>query len=397
MNNTPSVIRVRSIDILRAITMFLMIFVNDLWTSSGVPKWMLHAKAGEDYLGLSDIVFPLFLFIVGLSIPFAVANRRSKGDSDGRILLHVFIRSFSLIIMGVYMVNREYMYAEGIPFSRHIWSLLMATGMVLIWMDWKRTGLSPKLYRTFQAIGLLLMIYIAAIYQGGSDGSVWMKPYWWGILGLIGWAYLANSLVYVLSKGRIVGLVISLLFFTALNIADAASLIPSLGAFRFLGVLVSGSTPVLTAAGLLASVILIRSLEKQSATRFFMWMAILSVVFLVYGFALRPLWGISKLSGSPSWVGICSAMGFAFIGFFYWMADVKGVSSWAKIIAPAGTATLTCYMLPYFIYPVRSLGNLVLPELWRVGLLGIVLSLIFAWLVIWVTGWFEKKKFKLKL
>ena len=57
--------RIGSIDILRALTMFLMLWVNDFPTLSKVPKWLNHASYKEDYLGFSDIIFPLFLFIVG--------------------------------------------------------------------------------------------------------------------------------------------------------------------------------------------------------------------------------------------------------------------------------------------------------------------------------------------
>jgi len=59
MNYTHST-RLSSIDILRALTMFFMVFVNDLWTLFDVPKWLQHAKASEDYLGFSDIISPLF-------------------------------------------------------------------------------------------------------------------------------------------------------------------------------------------------------------------------------------------------------------------------------------------------------------------------------------------------
>ena len=52
--------RLASIDILRAITMVLMIWVNDFWTLTNIPKWLQHANATEDYLGFSDIIFPLF-------------------------------------------------------------------------------------------------------------------------------------------------------------------------------------------------------------------------------------------------------------------------------------------------------------------------------------------------
>ena len=81
--------RVAAIDIFRALTMFLMIFVNDLWTLHDIPEWLLHAKADEDKMGLSDWVFPGFLFIVGLSIPFAITARKKKGDSGLLILKHI--------------------------------------------------------------------------------------------------------------------------------------------------------------------------------------------------------------------------------------------------------------------------------------------------------------------
>ena len=62
--------RLASIDVLRAITMLLMIFVNDLELDERVPRWLEHAKEGEDRLGLADTVFPAFLFIVGIFFVF---------------------------------------------------------------------------------------------------------------------------------------------------------------------------------------------------------------------------------------------------------------------------------------------------------------------------------------
>ena len=63
--------RIASIDILRALTMVLMIFVNDLWSLKDTPAWLGHVASGVDGIGLADTVFPAFLFIVGMSIPFA--------------------------------------------------------------------------------------------------------------------------------------------------------------------------------------------------------------------------------------------------------------------------------------------------------------------------------------
>src|SRR3990170_1575719 len=89
---------IASIDILRALTMVLMIFVNDLWSLKDIPLWLEHVPRDADGMGLADVVFPAFLFIVGMSLPFAVSSRAKKGDSDLRIAWHIIVRSVSLII-----------------------------------------------------------------------------------------------------------------------------------------------------------------------------------------------------------------------------------------------------------------------------------------------------------
>src|SRR5690606_13399767 len=185
--------RLASIDILRAITMVLMIWVNDFWTLTEVPKWLEHASHGEDYLGFSDIIFPLFLFIVGLSIPFAIKSRWDKGHSFGEIGKHILIRSFSLLLIGLFMVNYETAYDAGISIGKYFWGILMALAIFLIWTDWKKSPVSTKWQLPLQILGFLVLLFLAMIYEGGASGEYWMRPQWWGILGLIGWAYLVNA------------------------------------------------------------------------------------------------------------------------------------------------------------------------------------------------------------
>lgn len=72
---TPFASRLTSIDAFRALTLLLMIWVNDFWTLEGIPGWLGHAEAAEDRMGFSDVIFPAFLFIVGLSVPIAIQNR----------------------------------------------------------------------------------------------------------------------------------------------------------------------------------------------------------------------------------------------------------------------------------------------------------------------------------
>ena len=54
--------------------------------------------------------------------------------------------------------------------------------------------------RVVRAIGAVILLLAAIVYQGsGEERQLFeMTTQWWGILGLIGWAYLVGSLVYTL-------------------------------------------------------------------------------------------------------------------------------------------------------------------------------------------------------
>ena len=74
-----------------------MIWVNDFWTLKSIPKWLKHAATGEDYLGFSDVIFPWFLFVMGMSIPFAFEDRIKKGETIIVMWAHIVLRSIALI------------------------------------------------------------------------------------------------------------------------------------------------------------------------------------------------------------------------------------------------------------------------------------------------------------
>lgn len=388
---TKATNRLGSIDVIRAITMFLMIFVNDLWSLVNVPKWLEHVDVQTDGMGLSDVIFPAFLFIVGLSVPFAIENRIKKGDSTVQLLKHILIRSFALLVIGFFHVNLE-SYNPDALLPKPVWQILITLAFFLIWLDYpKDTNKNRKL--TLQGIGVVMLIILAAIYKGGDAANpVWMKPYWWGILGLIGWAYLLCSIIYVLAKGNILAVIVSLLALIALNSAFHANLMPL---NLHLWVVGDGSTATLTMAGILTALIY----KKQSDHSIYLWLllAVFALVLFAFGFGTRPIWGISKLRGTPSWTTICSGITIIVFMLLIWIVDIKNKENWFKVLKPAGTATLTAYLLPYFHYAIYNLIGWKLPEALRDGNIGIIKSLLYSLIIILITGWLEKRRIKLKL
>src|SRR5215475_13702576 len=88
--------RIDSVDVLRGLTMLLMVFVNDLGPAA--PSWMHHIRPPHaDGMTLADIVFPWFLFIVGVSIPLAFERARGLGVSAGKQLIHILLRTAGLL------------------------------------------------------------------------------------------------------------------------------------------------------------------------------------------------------------------------------------------------------------------------------------------------------------
>lgn len=389
--------RLPSINILRAITMYLMIFVNDLWSLKNIPEWLEHTKAAEDGMGLSDTIFPAFLFIVGLSIPFALIARQSKGASQRKNIIYIFTRSFALLVMGFFHVNLENYNEAAAIIPKPVWQILITIGFFLIWLDY-----SPKLQKQkrilLQATGVLLLIIMAILYKGGGpDHTTGMQPYWWGILGLIGWAYLLSACIFLFSKGKLPVLVAATLFLLLFNIASHAGWLDFINIIKpYIWFIGNGAGPALTMAGVVTAMVY-RQLSGKQNNHYWWVLTAMAIGIFILGFVLRPYWGISKIRATPSWVMINTGISIFFFLTLIYLVDIKKKEKWFALIKAAGTSTLTCYLLPYIHYAIYNLIGISLPLALRTGIAGIIKSLLYALVIILVAGILEKRRLRLKI
>lgn len=375
-----------------------MIFVNDLWTLVEIPDWLGHVPAEVDGMGLADVVFPAFLVIVGLSIPFAISRRIEKGEGIMQTLQHIFFRTLALLTMGVFHVNLENYNSTDAVLSKGVWQILMTIAFFMIWLDYS-SYLNKKRNRIIQISGILILAVLAYFYVGGTtENPTWMKFHWWGILGLIGWAYLIASLIYLAFREKMTVYIFFFLFFLFFNSAEELVWLEFLNNIKpYFWISGNGSNPAFSMAGVVIGLYYKNYLSKGKYKNYGFVLSSSAMFLILFGHWTRPLWGIHKIGASPSWVTICIGLSFLVFAGLIWLADKKRKANWFNIIKPAGTSTLTCYLLPYVHYALFSMVGIVLPLALRTGYVGILKSLLYALIIILITGLLEKNRIRLKI
>ncbi|HEY5481630.1 MAG TPA: DUF5009 domain-containing protein, partial [Verrucomicrobiae bacterium] len=119
-----SLARLTSLDAFRGLVILTMTFVNYLAGVKAIPAWAKHLPPDQDGYTFVDVVFPGFLFIVGVAIPLALHQRMARGESLFSLLQRVLARSASLLFVGVIMVNSSYYSAQATGMSGSLWFLL---------------------------------------------------------------------------------------------------------------------------------------------------------------------------------------------------------------------------------------------------------------------------------
>lgn len=97
--STPTQQRMLSLDVLRGLTVALMILVNN--AGDGKVSYAQLRHSVWNGCTVTDVVFPMFLFIVGASIALAFRRRLSQNVSRGAILFQVSKRSVLIFLIGL--------------------------------------------------------------------------------------------------------------------------------------------------------------------------------------------------------------------------------------------------------------------------------------------------------
>src|SRR5512141_1961092 len=117
--------RLISLDAFRGFTIAGMILVNNPGSWSHIYPQLEHAEWNG--WTFTDFIFPFFLWIVGVSMTFSFAVRRSKGDSTKKLLINVIRRSAIIFALGLFLAGFPFGLLWGHNFS---WSSIRIPGVL---------------------------------------------------------------------------------------------------------------------------------------------------------------------------------------------------------------------------------------------------------------------------
>jgi predicted acyltransferase len=404
--------RVASLDAFRGFDILAMTFVNYIAGMAAVPFILRHAPADMDAFTLTDVVFPGFLFIVGVAIPLSLQKRIARGDSPGRILERILVRTASLLFLGLIMANEGLYSSRETGLSKGLWYFLAYLAVIALWTIYPKTEKRRQrsAYLGLRIAAALLLAFLVVIFRAkGDDGSVtWLQIPWWGILGIIGWCYLTGSVVYLISKGRPAALMGAMSFMIALHIGSRHGVLDFLAPVnRILDIGRDlGSHSAIVVAGILVGTLFTSGTGVKKPRERIISMGVFGTGLCLAGYLLRPLHGFSKIQGTESYALVTSGICCLLFLMTYVLMDIFKIRRWAQFLQPVGRNPLLAYILPSIIDDVLSFASHVFkvnikqlfwPFWEKGGLAGMLNAVAMTGLILLITWAMTRAKVILKL
>jgi predicted acyltransferase len=211
-------------------------------------------------------------------------------------------------------------------------------------------------------IGIALMTFLALTYRADNGRPIlqlhpfFIRHAWYGILGVIGWAYLVASIVYLIFRNHRTALLgctalVMCLYatgdlFSRFWIAHQVNIPSALG-----------SHAAISVAGVLLGSIFLTPDTKSHAARI-RFTALFIAACAAAAILLGPQWGISKERGTPAWCFWACAITAALWLAFYLIDEILRGRMLFKPLAVAGRNVLLAYLLSEMMESLLDLSHL---------------------------------------
>lgn len=307
--------RLMCLDALRGLDMFFLIGLAYIFralpelSDNSVFIWLDKQSHHPDWQGftLYDMIFPMFIFIVGVAMPFSFSKRMEKAGGKRKLYKHILIRTVILAILGVVLWKQP-----GGPHPHYgFYSVLYRIGFsyffaAIILMNTKIRG---QIYWAFGiAIGYWLLLRFVPVPGYGAGN----------------FTEAGNLTTYI---GNHVSNLISPNFRYVISL----SLLPSVSTALF---------------GVLAGQWL-RS-EKRPTEKT-MGMLLWGAGLIILGLLIHLDFPINKKLATTSFVFLASGISTLSLAVFYWVIDVKGYKKWSFFLVVIGLNPITIYVAGFLV------------------------------------------------
>ncbi|MCL4416548.1 MAG: DUF5009 domain-containing protein [Actinobacteria bacterium] len=313
--------RILSIDALRGFDMLWILGASELAIALLTLKkttWTLRLAQEFDHVSWNgfafyDLIFPLFLFIVGLVIPFSLAKYRQE-NGNLRInfksaYIRIITRTLLLFFLGL-LVNG----LLDFNFSSMRWPGVLQRIAICYFFASIITLYLPSRFQP-----MIIGIILGAILIGYWAVMKFVPVPGVGFANLSPQGNLAGYLDRLIIPGR--------LYYQSGDNEGLISTLPALGT---------------TLLGVLTGFLL-----KADKTQIFKikWILISGVSSLILGIAWSFNFPVNKILWTSSYVLFAGGLSLLLLGLFYWLIDYKGYKKWAFSFIVIGMNAITIYVV----------------------------------------------------
>jgi predicted acyltransferase len=304
--------RLLSLDVFRGITIMGMILVNNPGTWSAIYPQLRHAEWHG--CTFTDLIFPFFLFIVGVAISYSLTKRKAQGGSMKSLYLNIFRRAIILFVLGLILAGFPFGLMLDHQFS---WATIRIPGVLqriaVVYLIASILFLTTNTKAQYWITGSILVVYAALMSLVPVPG-----------IGYPNYAPTTNLAAYLdhLILGNHV--------WSVAKVWDPEGILSTLPAIgtAMIGIFTGN---------------LLRS-EKDPATKTVL-MYIWGSVLMLGGWIWSFWFPLNKSIWTSSYVLYTAGLALFFLAFCYWFIDIKKVTWWIKPFHVYGMNAITVFFL----------------------------------------------------
>lgn len=329
--------RLLSLDVFRGATVAAMILVNNPGSWSHIYAPLEHAKWNG--CTPTDLIFPFFLFIVGISIAYALSGKKSRPEEHGAAIKSITIRSLKLFGLGLLLALYPIVYFDKF-------------GEVGLWDQIVTRFSGVRIMGVLQRIGIVFFIAGIIFIKAKPKTIAWIA----GSLLVI--YYVLMTFIPVPGVGYAnlepetnLGAWVDRLILTTDHLWKQSKTWDPEG---LLGTIPAVATGLL---GTLCGTWMKKSMDNAVKIS---WLFVFAAFGIAAGLAWDLFFPINKSLWTSSFVLYTAGLGSAIFGVLYWLIDVQGYKRYTTPFVAYGVNAITAFFLSGIL--VKTVGLIKLKD-----------------------------------